>query len=159
MCRPFRSAFSTISLRIKIWCTVFLSVLNPACYSDTCIPTSPITPSSAPCPHCLGAHLFCNCYTLTGLFLFGNMMITDFIYFSGTLPFMIADDLQLFYNILTSGLDHPSSNFIDSWALVSFAFLLLLQFLHTTCCSSFSLDSGVIRLSYVTPDWQLPLSV
>jgi len=37
MCLTFRFAFSAISFRIRIWCTLLLSLLNPACSSDKCI--------------------------------------------------------------------------------------------------------------------------
>jgi len=37
MLHPFRFACSAISLRIKIWCVVFLSFQYPACSSEICI--------------------------------------------------------------------------------------------------------------------------
>ncbi len=90
MCRPLRFAFSAISLRIRIWCVVHLSFLNPACSSDRCGSICAFNLSSTTIintlPTWLNRAIVPVVATFCQVSFFGIATMTDFAHSSGTLP-------------------------------------------------------------------------
>jgi len=100
--------------------------------------------------------LFRNCCNETCLLSSVMMIFCPLLWHAPFLPYLIADSMQLLYNLLPSGLVHHSSNVI----LCFFSLFTVVSISSNKIwCSSSSLGSGMIRLSSVTTDRLLSLSV